>query len=68
MGDGELFEGATLEHAKQKTLDLYPLATFVDGCGWIFDGEEEKLLDKQYSDILIYAMSVAQSKNAKGSK
>lgn len=52
MGDGKVWTGPTLEYAKQQVLLTSPFVEFLDDCGWILPGEESKLLDTQYRDIL----------------
>lgn len=58
MGDGSVWSGPTLEYSKQQVLLNYPFAEFIDNCGWILSGEENKLLDKQYRDIIEFGLKL----------
>ena len=66
MGAGILFYGDTLEEAKQEARvgTLQPNAEFLENCGWVVQGEEEKLLDDQYADLLLF--NIRQRLKAEG--
>lgn len=55
LSSGKKWISVDLEDAKQQALDEYPLEDypieFVNG-GWILSGEEDKLLNMDYTDVL----------------
>lgn len=52
VGDDRLFLGPDLAFCKDEVLDEYPNAQFLDDCGWVFIGEEDKLLDVETQILL----------------
>jgi len=56
MGDGRLFSGPTLDYAKHEVLGEYPMAEFLDDCGWILSGEEEALLEPDNQELLAFTL------------
>lgn len=54
LGSNKIWTGPTLADVKSKALSEFPFAEFLDKAGWVFVGEEEKLLDPQYDDVLFY--------------
>ena len=58
MGDGKVWSGPTLEYTKQQVLLASPFAEFLEDCGWIFPGEEHKLLEPKYRDTLEFGLKL----------
>ena len=56
-----LFSGLTLEVCKGKALIVYPEATFKDNCGWIFEGEEDKLYNPDFTSLIEYTEHLRNS-------
>ena len=65
LGAGEIASGPTLTDAKHKALHKFPSAEFLDDCGWILEGEEDKLLDFDNQDLLAFNIKQKYSEQTK---
>lgn len=54
-----------LEDAKSQVLYDWPDAIFIDNCGWLLSGEEEKLLDRQFEEIFLFELMSREAKKSK---
>ena len=60
--DDRLFVGPTLEYCMKQALDVFPEAIFKEKCGWVLIGEEEKLTNPDYKDLIESAKSLNNAK------
>jgi len=60
--DGMLVSAITLEQLKMRISLDNSNSEFMEGCGWILAGEEQKLLSSECSDILKFWLLLREEK------
>ena len=58
VGGMGVFTGPTLEYTKQLAQLEFGEVQFTENCGWIFVGEEYKLVDPQYEQLLNFTEQI----------
>lgn len=60
--DGSLTNGSTLEELKTNISTHSDNPEFLEGCGWIIDGEQQKLLDPSNAILLKFNLFLREQK------
>jgi len=63
--DGFIISTSTFEDLKTTITIRDSNPELLEGCGWIIDGEQQKLQDPQYTDLLKFNMLLREARLAK---